>query len=205
LRRGAALLAAALLIPAVAAAQTAPPPLPTRDVSVEYGLQGGPASMPQVIRMSFDAASQRMRFDMPGLDGYVLADHRDQSLTAVEPVRRVLQVPMPAAAPGRLPTDGAVPRGQGRLDGVPCTIWNFDAAGASVCVTDDGVPLYGDGVDDNGNPRRFAAVRVEYGLPSATPPVLPPDRPIERRPVLRDADRSAYLPGLGFHFGRARR
>jgi hypothetical protein len=203
--RGAALLAAGLLLPGLAAAQGGPAPLPTRDVSVQYGLQGGPATMPQVIRMSFDAASQRMRFDMTGLDGYLLADHAGQTLTAVEPSRRVLQVPMPAAAPGRLPADGAVRRGQGGLDGVPCTIWNFDAPGASVCVTDDGVPLYGDGIDDDGNPRRFAAVRVEYGLSSAAPPVLPPDRPIQRRPVLRDADRSAYLPGLGFHFGRARR
>jgi hypothetical protein len=98
--RGAALLAAGLLLPGLAAAQGGPAPLPTRDVSVQYGLQGGPASMPQVIRMSFDAASQRMRFDMTGLDGYLLADHAGQSLTAVEPSRRVLQVPMPAAAPG---------------------------------------------------------------------------------------------------------
>ncbi|BDG75104.1 hypothetical protein [Roseomonas fluvialis] len=192
-------LIAALLVPVAAAAQ---PALPTRDVSVQYGIAGAAGNGPQIIHMSFDAGAQRMRFDAPGTPGYSVVDHgTGQSITTVDPAGAAVQVPMPPSPPGRLPNGGAVAQGQGSLNGTPCTVWSFAASGSTICVGDDGVPLYGDGTDAEGRPRRFAATRVEYGPPSAAPPVLPPAAPIERRALPPSLPRGEYLPGLGYHYG----
>jgi hypothetical protein len=197
-----AALIAALLAPGAAVAQSAPPPLPTRDVTVQYGIAGPTGGGPQVVHMSFDAGTQRMRIEAPGTPGYAVVDHgAGQSVTTVDPAGAVVQAPMPPSPPGRLPAEGGVSQGQGSLNGVPCTVWSFAASGSTVCVGDDGVPLYGDGTDADGQPRRFSAMRVDYGTPSVAPPVVPPDRPVERRALPPSPPRGEYLPGVGFHYG----
>lgn len=176
----AALLVAARLAPVQAQTQAQlpspdrPAALPTRDVDVTYRTEQAGQVIEQ--RSRFDAATQRMRLDMPTPGMWSVMDYRAHTLAIVsDPDRGVLDMPaQPGAAPGTQPgTAGAfVRRGQDQVAGLPCTEWETrDSRGQLVltCFTADGVMLR----VRRGTAVLAVATRVAYG-PMAPSLFVPP-------------------------------
>jgi hypothetical protein len=139
------LLAAPLALGAVPApAQDRPPLFPTRDVAVTYRTLGEAAQLP-TITMSWLAAQQLMRSDMPGM-GYMIMDHRNQrAFMVVEQARMVMDIPTGQAMAQAGPPPNATFRREGAatVAGHACTIWSYQdgADQGRACVTNDGVML----------------------------------------------------------------
>lgn len=164
-------LALAGLAPAVpAAAQTRPAVFPTRDVTVDYHIDGTLPLPVRDIRVQAPAGAERLRIEQP--DRLVLLVNR--------PVRRVLMLLTAQRTTLSLPWPKEVQQGLDMLArarfvrqgsdsqaGVPCTIYDVSADGrhALACLTADGVLLRADGVvrskSANGS-YHLAATMVSY-------------------------------------------
>ncbi len=156
-----AALAAALLWPALAAAQDRPPALPTRDVDVTY--QSGTGAKAVQQRSRFSAELQRARLDTPTPGFYLLVDYRAHAMQAVsDAARGVLDMDAPAQLPGAVPDATFIRRGEATVAGIACTEWETrDTAGqlTLACFTADGAMLRA----RRGGQVLATAVRVAYG------------------------------------------
>ena len=177
--------AAWLLMAVPAAAQPAIRPTtpaapriqPVRDVVVTYRVEGQalsivPGGIPGPVRLSWDAAGQRVRAETEGRSQVALIDLRSHTGQAFDTsLRVVLPLPLRPADLQPLTLEGArlVPRGKEVVAGLTCTAYIVETGKApgSVCLTPDGVPLRGRG-DVDGKPGVFTALSVSYGpLPPA--------------------------------------
>lgn len=168
----------AVLLPLVAAAVTAgaqpaaaqdrPPLFPTRDVAVTYRFVGGaqPPGMPQSMVMAFQAATQTLRTDIPGM-GWMIADQRNgRAFMVMEQMRVIMDVPLSQAMTGgALPPNASFRReGADTVAGLPCTVWSYQdgqTQGRS-CVTADGVMLRAQGTHA-GQSGGIEATSVAFG------------------------------------------
>lgn len=160
------LLAAMLGLGALPAqAQDRPPLFPTRDVAITYRVTDPQAQGAQMT-MSWLAASQTMRMDMPGA-GWMIADHRNQrAFMVVEAGRMVMELPMAQAMQQSGPSPNATYRrtGNDTVAGIGCSVWSYQDGGnqGSACITADGVMLRAEG-SGRGQSGGMVATQVTYG------------------------------------------
>jgi hypothetical protein len=154
-----------------------PPFPPTRDVSVTYHVNAKAAGAPETATLAFSAELQKLHAE--GGPGAMIIDLPQQSVVVMIAAAHIA-MRMPA---GRaidrildLGTHGEAQRvGSDRVAGYRCTIWRFtgrDGSGTA-CVTDDGVPLRGEGSDGRGS-GAFEALAVTYGAQPASLFEVPP-------------------------------
>ena len=167
-RRCLALLLAA--IPLAAAAQ--PPRQPTRDVIVTYKVDGPalgliPGGLSGPVRLSWDAAQRRVRAEAEGRSQIAIIGIATRSGQLIDTSLR-LAVPFSMRAsdlqPLTLADTKLQPTGQQTIAGLQCTAYRVEGGhgASSICLTDDGVPLQGQGQVD-GKSGRFTATAVQYG------------------------------------------
>ncbi len=180
----------ALLLATPATAPPPPPPpaapprmQPARDVIVTYRVEGQAASIvpggiPGPLKLSWDAAGQRIRAETEGRSQVALVDLRAHTGQAFDTSLRVtMPLPLRPADLQPLTLEGArlVPRGKEVIAGLNCNAYLVETGKApgSVCLTPDGVPLRGRG-DIDGKPGAFTAVSVTYGPLPSTLFTVPP-------------------------------
>ena len=165
-----------LLLATQAQAQAQPQPpaprtQPSRDVIVTYRVEGQaqnliPGGIPGPLRLSWDAAGQRVRAEADGRSQVALLDLKNHTSQAIDTtLRLVLPLPLKASDLQPLTLEGArlTPRGRETIAGLPCTTYTVQATTpGSVCLTPDGVPLRGQG-EISGKPGTFTATAVQYG------------------------------------------
>lgn len=173
MRLPAPLAVSPLLLAAIPAFAQPPPRLqPTRDVVVVYRVEGPAASripggLPGPVKLSWDAAGQRVRAEAEGRSQVALLDLRARTGQVIDTTLRVV-LPLPIRPQDLQPLtlEGArlAPRGREVIAGLPCTAYAVETGHApgSACITADGVPLRGQGEVD-GRPGSFVALSVTFG------------------------------------------
>ena len=159
-------------LPAVARAEDRPRIQPSRDVAVTYRVEGDAASavpggIPGALRLSWDAAGQRLRAEPEGRTQAVIVDLRAHSVQMMDTVlRSAFTLPVRDADLEPLTLDGArlTRRGEEVVAGLPCTDWAVQSprGAGTVCLTADGVTLRAAGEVD-GRRGAFTASSVSYG------------------------------------------
>jgi hypothetical protein len=150
-----------------ALAQDRPAITPTRDVSVAYRVAAqGPGNGAE-MRISWIAANSLMRVDMPGGQGFMVADMRGTSpgFMVMEAQRVIMDVPasqLPAASMQPSASARFTREGTARVANTDCTIWRMEDQGRSgrACLTADGVMLRAEG---DGRQGQLEATSVTYG------------------------------------------
>lgn len=145
---------------------------PSRDVAVTYRVEGEAASavpggIPGALRLSWDAAGQRLRAEPDGRTQAVIVDLRAHSVQMMDTaLRSALTLPVRDADLQPLTLDGAklTRRGEEVVAGLPCTAWAVQSprGAGTVCFTADGVALRAEGEVD-GRRGAFTASSVSYG------------------------------------------
>ena len=189
----ACMLAAPLVAPASAVAQDRPAITPTRDVSVAYRVTGQGRANGTEMRISWMASGSLMRVDMPGGQGFMVADMRGNApgFMVMEGQRMIMDVPVnQLPATGMQPSANArfIREGTARIANTECTIWRMEDQGRSgrACLTADGVMLRAEG---DGREGQIEATAVTYG---------PQDPGRFRRPSgYQSFQLPAGLPGAG--------
>lgn len=163
-----ALLAAA----GTAAAQDRPMLQPSRDVVITYRVEGAAASaipggIDGPLRLSWDAAHQRLRAEAEGRPQAVLVDLPNHTATMLDDaMRAAVALPVRERDLQPLTLAGArlTRRGTGNVAGMACTNWDVEShrGAGTVCLTADGVALRADGAVD-GRKGSFIATSVRYG------------------------------------------
>jgi hypothetical protein len=173
-------LSALAVVGLVAAAPAVAQPRlrPSRDVVVTYAVDGpaaglAPGGLPGPVRLSWDAAGQRLRAEADGRSQVALVDLRAHGGQAIDTTLRVaLPLKLRADDLQVLTLDGVrlTPGARQTIAGLTCTEQRFDSAQGPgmVCLSADGVPLRGQGMI-RGKPGTFTAQSVRYG---ALPPSL---------------------------------
>lgn len=173
-----------------ALAQDRPAITPARDVAVIYRVsgEGQPAGD---MRMSWLAARNLMRMDMPGGQGWVVLDTAAGSAFLANDAQRMV-MDMPATGVAARMTPGANARftreGNARIANTDCVNWRMEEQGqtARVCMTADGVMLRTESLGAPGPGRGvMEATSVTYG---------PQDAARFQRPA---GYQGLQLPGLG--------
>lgn len=161
-------LAAALTLLALPAlAQDRPPLFPTRDVSITYRVIGQvPQGAPANLVMSWNAAGQLLRTEMPGM-GYMVMDQRNQrAFMVMEQARMVMDLPAQQAMQQAAPPPSASFRREGSatIAGHDCTIWSYQdgTTQGRACVTAEGVVLRSEGTSQ-GRSGGMEATAVAFG------------------------------------------
>ncbi len=187
-RGPAALVAVLFLLLRPAFAEAPSRVVPSHDVQVVYRVSGAASDVipalvasdgqPAVLRMAWDASGRRLRVAAEGRPEIAIVDlsrHRADILDP--PLHAALRLPMRATDVEALTLSRArfVRRGRSGVVGYACTVWAVRAARGSgtVCMTDDGVALRGEG-DVDGRHGGFEAVSVAYGLQPAALFAIPP-------------------------------
>lgn len=170
--------AAPLLLLLLCAA--APPPQPrlqpllqpSRDVAATYVVEGPatglvPGGIPGPVRLSWDAAGQRVRVEAAGRSQVALLDLQAHSGQAIDTTLRValpLRLRASDLQPLTLENARLSRTGKDVVAGLACTVYAVDGGGrtGTVCLTADGVPLRGEG-EFSGRPGKFRATAVSYG------------------------------------------
>jgi hypothetical protein len=158
-------------VPAVALAQDRPQIFPTRDVAVSYRFLGNTGGGPQGMNVSWQASTQTMRNDIPGM-GWMVADHRNQrGFMVMEQMRMIMDVPMGQVMQQYGPSDSATYRREGTatVAGLSCTVWSYEDRGnrGRACITSDGVTLRAEGTHQ-GQSGGMEATQVSYGPQDAS-------------------------------------
>lgn len=158
-------LVAPFVVPLSALAQDRPAITPTRDVSVAYRATG-PGNGAE-MRISWLAANGLMRVDMPGGQGFMVADMRGNTpgFMVMEAQRMIMDVPvsqLPATSMQPSASARFTREGTARIANTDCTIWRMEDQGRSgrACLTADGVMLRAEG---DGRQGQIEATSVAYG------------------------------------------
>lgn len=175
---------AALLLAAPAVAQPAPRVLPSRDVAVTYRVSGAvaatvPGGIPGPLHLAWDADGERLRAEADGRTQTALVDLRTQSANVIDSALRTsLSLPLRKGAVAAATLRGAklTRRGRDTVAGLACTTYAIETPRGSgtVCLTEDGVPLSGQGTVD-GRAGSFTATKVAYGEQPDALFRVPPD------------------------------
>ena len=161
-------LAVVVLAAAPAVAQERPLFAPTRDVTIDYSVDGkGPgANQPRSIKMSISAGGARMRIEGQGAPGYMIMDRAGGHTTMVmEQQHAYADMPTsPAMANMFAFSDktGFARKGSDTVAGQSCTVWEVhrDTGTGTACITADGLLLRGDSADGNSH---LIATKISYG------------------------------------------
>ena len=171
--------AALLALPA--AAQDRPLVQPSRDVVVTYRVEGAaaqlvpqlvPGGAPGTLRLSWDAAGQRLRAEAEGRTQALLVDTRSRAARLMDTsLRTAFTLPVRGRDMQPLSLEGArlTRSGAETVAGLACTAYAAQSSRGegTVCLTADGVALRGTGEVDR-KQGSFTAITVAYGpLPAA--------------------------------------
>ena len=189
------MIAAALLAMLAPPAQAqdprvlAPRVLPQHDVSVAYTVSGAAATAipsvmanqpgpPGAIRLSWDAAGQRLRAEAEGRGQVALVDLPGHRTTVLDDsLHAALVLPMRETDVQALTMANArfIRRGRETVAGEACTDYAVTArrSAGSVCLTDDGIPLRGEG-DVDGKHGAFIATSVVRAAADPAQFTVPP-------------------------------
>ena len=173
------LVVSPLYVSTLAAAADPPPRTrPTRDVVVTYRMEGEavaliPGGIQGPVRLSWDAAGQRVRAETEGRSQVALLDLKNHGGQVFDSaLRLVLPLPLRERDLQPLTMEGVrlVPKGRDTVAGLSCNTYTFETAQGpgAVCLTADGVPLRGQS-KIQGKPGTFTALSVAYGR---LPPTL---------------------------------
>lgn len=172
-------LAAVIAAGAAGADEPHPPYLPTRDVAVTYVLDhSGPGPAKQA-HMYYSAADEKLRLEAPNQRGFVIIDRVARTMTVVLQAEHLyVQTPLDPAMASGFVLDGEMRFSRGgsqTIAGQHCTDWQVEGRRGSgtVCVTDDGVLLFGRGQKEGAGGGGFQAIAVSYAPQPAslfTPP-----------------------------------
>ena len=172
--RPVACLSALVLLAAAGTAMAQDRPLlqPSRDVTVTYRVEGAassaiPGGIDGPLRLSWDAAHQRLRAEAEGRPQAVLVDLPNHTATMLDDVMHAaVALPVRERDLQPLTLAGArlTRRGAGNVAGMACTNWDVESrrGAGTVCMTGDGVALRADGAVD-GRKGSFTATSVRYG------------------------------------------
>ena len=170
--RAAPLALLPLLAAGAVAAQDRPLLQPTRDVTVTYRVEGAaaevvPGGVDGPLRLSWDAARQRLRAEADGRTQAVLVDLPHRTAVVLDTaMRAVVALPLREKDLQPLTLDGArlTRRGRATVAGLACTTWDVQArrGTGTVCLTADGVALRAEGAVD-GRQGSFTATDVAFG------------------------------------------
>lgn len=182
------LLLASLLPASAVVAQASPPQdrprvQPDRDVTVTYRVEGAatqalPGGIDGPVRLSWDAAGQRLRAEPANRAQAVIVDLPRHTASVVDDtMHAVLTLPVREHDLQPLTLDGVqmTRRGSDTVAGRACTTWTMQAKRGSgaVCLTPDGVALRAEGEID-GRHGSFTATSVAYGAVAADLFMAPP-------------------------------
>ena len=168
---------AAFCVAAVVPAQAAPPGprvLPLHDVTVTYRVSGaaadaipllGAQGAPAELRLEWSSGQNRLLVTPTGRSQRLLGDLPGHQATFLDDgMRAALQLPMRDTDVQALTMAHArfTRRGQETVAGETCTDWAVESgrSAGTLCLTDDGVPLRGEG-DVNGRHGVFIATAVD--------------------------------------------
>ena len=169
--------------PQAASPQDRPRVQPDRDVTVTYRVEGAatqaiPGGIDGPLRLSWDAAGQRLRAEPANRPQAVIVDLPRHTASVVDDMMHaVLTLPVRERDLQPLTLDGVqmTRRGTDTVAGRACTTWAMQSkrgAGA-VCLTADGVALRAEGEID-GRHGSFTATNVAYGAVAADLFTAPP-------------------------------
>ena len=159
-------------LPSGAAEPPPPRTRPSRDVVVTYQMEGEallavPGGIRGPVRLSWDAAGQRVRAEAEGRSQVALLDLKNHGGQAFDTALRIV-LPLPVKEKDLQPLtmEGLHLSAKGRetVAGLSCSAYAFETphGPGSVCLTADGVPLRGQG-KFGGRPGSFTALSVSYG------------------------------------------
>ncbi len=175
------LLLALLLMAAASPPPERPPLAPTREVSVLYRLLA--LDKPQTeIRITTRPGAQGIvrRIDLPD-QSYLLIDHRKHSVDMVVPAEgTVLDVPWATGLGDQFTLNDRMRftrRHPATVAKQRCTVWDVvqDTQRGQLCITDDGVMLFTEGIDAQGRHIAIEAVSVTYTPAPQADFLTPPD------------------------------
>jgi hypothetical protein len=167
--------------PQAASPQDRPRVQPDRDVTVTYRVEGAatqaiPGGIDGPLRLSWDAAGQRLRAEPANRPQAVIVDLPRHTASVVDDMMHaVLTLPVRERDLQPLTLDGVQMTRRGTVAGRACTTWAMQSkrgAGA-VCLTADGVALRAEGEID-GRHGSFTATNVAYGAVAADLFTAPP-------------------------------
>jgi len=148
---------AALLLLVAAApawAQDRPALTPSRDVAVTYRVtaEGQP---PTEIRMSWLAARNLMRMDLPGGQGWILVDiAAGRAFMVMAAQRMITEMPGGSIPAGMTPDANArfTREGRARVANADCVNWRMEGQGeaARLCISAEGVVLRSESLGGSG-------------------------------------------------------
>ena len=176
---GSALAGQAAAAAAAAAQGSGPPLMPSRDVTVLYGVQPEGAPQEQLVRVYFRGGGGMMRIDGPpapdgSSSGDMIMDRDGKVMTVVMNQPRIyMQIPEREEVRSPFVLDASMRfarTGTSTVAGLACTTWSITTpkGDATACVTQDGVVLSESGVDGEGARGRMTARTVQYGpLPAS--------------------------------------
>lgn len=156
-----------LLLAGPALAQDRPPITPNRDVAVTYRVSGEGQPSGE-MRMSWLAARNLMRMDMPGGQGWMVMDlTAGTAFVAMDAQRMLMDVPA-NSAPGRMtpnPNARFTREGPARIANTDCVNWRMEEPGqaARICLTRDGVMLRTESLGGSGGGAVMEATAVSFG------------------------------------------
>ena len=150
---------------------------PSRDVVVTYVVDGDatqlvPGGLPDPVRLSYSAATQRVRAETTGRPQIALIDLQSHTAQAIDTtLRMVLPLPVTARNLQTFTLDGArlIRRGGETIAGLECTLYAIQKPQmpGEVCLTNDGVVLRGN-TTIQGRAGTIRAREVRYGQLPAT-------------------------------------
>ena len=167
--------APAATLAATPATTPAPRVLPRHDVTVTYQVSGaaadaipvlGTPGSPTELRLVWSAGQNRLLVLPTGRPQRLLVDLPGHQATVLDDGMRVaLQLPMRDVDVQALTMANArfTRRGQETVAGEACTDWAVESGRSrgTVCLTEDGVPLRGEG-DVNGRHGAFVATVIDH-------------------------------------------
>jgi len=152
-----------------AAAQDRPQYFPTRDVAVEYRIEGGNRNGgPQTIKIFYAAHGEWMRIDA-GRRAYSIIDRaKGRMIIVMASQKSYMEMPFnPDRQRDFLLSDKVkfTRLGNDTVAGLACTIWQFelDKRSGTACITADGVMLRGEAPAEASYAGKIVAVSVTYG------------------------------------------
>jgi hypothetical protein len=169
LGRSALLAAAVLALALPAAAQEHPQYRPTRDVAVEYSIEGRTHNGgPKSIKAAYMASGDRLRVEA-GHAGYWIIDRpKGRMFMIIAAQKTYMELPFnPGKERDFMLSDKMkfTRAGSDTVAGLPCTIWQIqaDKHSGTACITADGVMLRGETQLQPGNSVKIVAASVDYG------------------------------------------
>lgn len=145
------LLLLSLMASPSALAQDRPALTPSRDVAVSYRVTND-GQPPSELRMSWLAARNLMRLDLPGGQGWIVLDKAtNRAFMVTEAQRRIMDMPSSGVPTGLAPSPNArfTLEGRARVANTDCVNWRMEGQdqGARICMTSDGVMLRSESLD----------------------------------------------------------